>query len=67
MSAVASIIFESHLHCTKDNLPCLFFYSLCVGYGQTLVLVDLKLGREGRYPAQKRKSVLVVWGEGDMV
>ena len=25
MSAVASIIFESHLHCTKDNLPGLFY------------------------------------------
>mgnify|MGYP004525443175 CR=1 FL=1 len=57
MSAVASIIFESHLHCTKDNLPGLF-YSCDVRERE---ISGAKRGDYERFRRGERKREEVFW------
>ena len=64
MSAMASIIFESHLHCTKDNLPGLF-YSCDVRERE---ISGAKRGNYERFRrgGRKREEVFWLWGKGEM-
>ena len=65
MSAMASLIFESHLHCTKDNLSGLF-YSCDVREREISGAKRRNYERFGR-GGGKRRSVLVVGEGGDVV
>ena len=63
MSAVASIIFESHLHCTKDNLSGLF-YSCDAREGEISCAKRRNYERFGR--GGGREEVFWLWGKGEM-